>query len=274
MWLFLGWFWIEHLHIQNKNAHDNCSTSDQHLQNTNSPSPIGVAGGSCSILANLPRPTEHFNTSETPSKEEQRPPSNSAPGLSRVQRKVDKNLRLKRLWKIPKVIWKRGKVEMCREPLDPQEELQDQFRIIWLLIWGGKTLQYIVVGRRLTTFFPSNNYINTSVQKGGIGAVPRRLKHPSVVTQLIREACEHKGDLTVLWLDLANAYGSIPHKRVQTVITKHRMQHPVADLKEDYYNFRMRRLSVWGAGPEKASVSCPSGPLWMIWQSPRYGWIL
>ena len=38
--------------------------------------------------------------------------------------------------------------------------------------------------------------------------------------QLIREVRENKGDLVVLWLDLAN-YGSFPYKLVQTTTTKH-----------------------------------------------------
>jgi hypothetical protein len=39
-----------------------------------------------------------------------------------------------------------------------------------------------------------------------------------VVTQLIREAKEGKGDLAVLCLDLTNAYGSIPHKLEETAL--------------------------------------------------------
>ncbi|KAK0131594.1 hypothetical protein N1851_033696 [Merluccius polli] len=39
--------------------------------------------------------------------------------------------------------------------------------------------------------------------------------HPwGVVTQLFREAKENWGDLVVLWLDLDNTYGSMPHKLV------------------------------------------------------------
>lgn len=38
------------------------------------------------------------------------------------------------------------------------------------------------------------------------------LEHTGVVTQLIREVCAGKVDLVVLWLDLTNMYGSIPHK--------------------------------------------------------------
>lgn len=39
-----------------------------------------------------------------------------------------------------------------------------------------------------------------------------------MVTQLIREARENKGDLVVLRLDLANGYGSIPHKLVEVAL--------------------------------------------------------
>lgn len=35
-----------------------------------------------------------------------------------------------------------------------------------------------------------------------------------VITQLLREAEEGKGDLVLLWLDLANAYGSVRGKFV------------------------------------------------------------
>ena len=48
------------------------------------------------------------------------------------------------------------------------------------------------------------------------------LKHTSVVTQLIWEARENKGNLSVLWLDLVNAFGFIPHnKLVQLTLSKH-----------------------------------------------------
>lgn len=40
-----------------------------------------------------------------------------------------------------------------------------------------------------------------------------------MVTLLIREARENKGNLSVLWLDLENAYGSISHKLVQLTLT-------------------------------------------------------
>ncbi|KAJ3582251.1 hypothetical protein NHX12_015695 [Muraenolepis orangiensis] len=58
---------------------------------------------------------------------------------------------------------------------------------------------------------------------------------------LIREARENKGNLSVLWFDLENAFGSIPHKLVQFTLTKHHVPSRCRDLIADYYsNFRMR----------------------------------
>ncbi len=74
--------------------------------------------------------------------------------------------------------------------------------------------------------------------------MPGCLEHTGVVTQLIREARENKGNLSVPWLDLANAYGSISHKLVQLTLTKHHVPTRVRDLIADYYNnFRMRTSS-------------------------------
>ena len=74
--------------------------------------------------------------------------------------------------------------------------------------------------------------------------MPGCLEHTGVVTQLIREARENKGNLAVLWLDLANAYGSIPHKLVQLALTKHHVPGKMKELIADYYtNFRMRTSS-------------------------------
>lgn len=63
--------------------------------------------------------------------------------------------------------------------------------------------------------------MDTSVQKGDLPGVPGCLEHTGVVTQLIHEAQEARGDLAVLWLDVTNAYGSIPHGLVELTLQKH-----------------------------------------------------
>ena len=99
---------------------------------------------------------------------------------------------------------------------------------------------FSIIARRLSSFLLSNKYIGTSVQKGGIPGVPGCLEHTGVVTQLIREAREGRGDLAVLWLDLTNAYGSIPHKLVEVALEKNHVPQKVKDLILDYYSeFRL-----------------------------------
>lgn len=66
-----------------------------------------------------------------------------------------------------------------------------------------------------------NSYIDI-VQKGGVPNLPGCIKHTGVVTQLNREARENRGNLAVVCLDLAKAYGYIPHKLVATTLTRYK----------------------------------------------------
>lgn len=110
----------------------------------------------------------------------------------------------------------------------------EQFRIISLLSVEDKIF-FSIVARRMMEFLLRNSYIDTSVQKGGVPKVPGCIEHTGVVTQLIQEAREGKGDLAVLWLDLANAYRSIPHKLGETSLDRHHVPGKIKDLILDYY---------------------------------------
>lgn len=141
-------------------------------------------------------------------------------------------------------------VAVCRGCLDPEggegklvnASTIEQFRIIWLLSVEGKIF-FSIAAHRMTEFLLANAYIDTSVQKGGVPSVPRCIKHTGVVTQLIQEAGEGKGDLAVLWLDLANAYGSIPHKLVETLLDQHHVSGKIRDISLDYYSCFSLRLT-------------------------------
>ena len=55
-----------------------------------------------------------------------------------------------------------------------------------------------------------NKYTDTSVQKEDIPWFSGYVEQTSAMTQLLQEARINHKDLTVVWLDLANAYGSTP----------------------------------------------------------------
>ncbi|TWW71600.1 hypothetical protein D4764_16G0000970 [Takifugu flavidus] len=226
------------------------------LQNTMSDPLRGQDLGPNRALISPAPPSAEFKLAEPSFKEVEEvikaARSASSPGPSGVPYLVYKRCPeiLRHLWKALKVIWRRGRVAdqwRCAEGLwIPKEEDSkniNQFRTISLLSVEGKVF-FSIVSRRLTEFLLKNNYTNTSVQKGGIPGVPGCLEHNGVVTQLIREAHESKGELAVLWLDLTNAYGSIPHKLVELALHLHHVPSKIKDLILDYYNkFRLRVTS-------------------------------
>lgn len=113
----------------------------------------------------------------------------------------------------------------------------NQFRITFLLSVEGKI--FSVIAKWLADFLLKNHCIDTSVQTGVIPGVPRWLEHTGVITQLLRDAKETRGDLKQQWLDLVNAYGSMPHKLVQETLERHYVLAKVRDLiLDNYFNFR------------------------------------
>ncbi|GFN94967.1 reverse transcriptase [Plakobranchus ocellatus] len=116
----------------------------------------------------------------------------------------------------------------------------NQFRPISLLNVEGKIF-FSVMTSQLTKCLTENGYINTSVQKGGIPGVSDCLEHATMIWEAIQRAKSEKLNLDVVWLDLANAYGSVPHETIQLA---HRMYHVpevIQVMLDDFFSgFRMR----------------------------------
>ena len=111
----------------------------------------------------------------------------------------------------------------------------EKFRTISLLNVEGK-LYFGMKADRLTKYAVANGYIDTSVQKGGVPGVSGCMEHTGILTQLIREAKEGRKDLVVTWLDVANAYGTIPHRVIMTALQKSHVPEEMRSLVEAYYS--------------------------------------
>ena len=68
-----------------------------------------------------------------------------------------------------------------------------------------------VLAKRLTEFVIQNDYVDTTVQKGGVPKVKGCIEHFGAMWEVIKDAKLNRKDLSVVWLDLANAYGAVPH---------------------------------------------------------------
>lgn len=150
----------------------------------------------------------------------------SAPGPSGIPYRVYKkcpNLLL-HLWMLFKRICKKGsvpsswqKAEGCFVPKEEGSVRIGQFRTISSLSMECKIF-FSVVEKRMSSYMIDNGYLKTSIQKGGISGFAGCLEHTGVLSQMIHEARIRKGDLTVVWLDLTNAFGTIPHDLIRTAL--------------------------------------------------------
>ena len=121
---------------------------------------------------------------------------------------------LKAIWIHQRVLEEWNRAEGIYVPKEDKSTVIGQFRQISLLSIEGKIF-YSIVAKRITEFLLKNEYIDTAIQKVGVPGFSGCLEHNSVITELIREAKEDKGNLAIVRLDLANAYGSVPHRLIE-----------------------------------------------------------
>ncbi|KAI8517813.1 hypothetical protein Bbelb_038300 [Branchiostoma belcheri] len=178
----------------------------------------------------------------------------AAPGPSGIIYRVYKKCpRLtRRLWSLLKVVWRKKKLPQGWKKAEgvfcPKQENArgiEQFRTISLLSVEGKIF-FAVLAKRLLKYMMDNNYIDTSIQKGGVPGCSGCLEHTSILSQLIQEAKAGKKDLAIVWLDLQNAYGSVPHQLIKVALEKYYVPEPVRLLIEQYMDGLMIRFTVNG----------------------------
>ncbi|XP_066299893.1 uncharacterized protein [Branchiostoma lanceolatum] len=122
----------------------------------------------------------------------------------------------------------------------------------------------------MVAYVTENKYIDTSVQKGGIPGFSGCLEHTGVLSQMIREAKTSRGDLTVVWLDLANAYGSIPHALIQVALDHYHVPAGVKGMISSYFGgvqlrFRTTDFTTQWQNLEKGIVTgCTISPILFI----------
>jgi len=140
---------------------------------------------------------------------------------------------LRRLLTISKVVLWKGKIPSCclvAEGIFPQIENITPFRTISLLNVEGNIF-FSVLAKRLTTFMSTHMYKREEI---------RAYK---CISKLIREAKIRNGDLNLVWLDLANAYGSIPHQLTSVALQHQHVPHQAYKLVKRYFGDHTRHTS-------------------------------
>ena len=220
---------------------------EMHLRTAHSDQRKGEDRSTPDDLHSYEEPTVSFNN-EVPSWAEfnrklRKTRSKSAPGPNGVPYLVYKRCPgvAKLLWLYLRGMWKKNllseswrKAEGILIPKEDGATAVEKFRTISLLNVEGK-LYFALRADRLLTFTMANKYIDTSIQKGGVPAISGCLEHTAILSQLIREAKTEKKDLVVTWLDIANAYGTIPHSLIQVALKRAHVPDEFCNLVESYY---------------------------------------
>lgn len=173
----------------------------------------------------------------------------SAPGMNGISYKLYKKCPgiVEVLTKVLNQIWRSGRIpdEWCCAngvyiPKEDKAENLGQFRPISLLNVEGKIF-FSVLAKRLTDYLMNNGFIDPSVQKAGIPGFPGCLEHVSMIWSAIKSAKKSKSNLEVVWLDLANAYGSVPHSVIDFALSHYWVPDRLRKMVECYYEkFKMR----------------------------------
>ena len=170
----------------------------------------------------------------------------SAPGLNGIPYKVYKRCSKisKFLFKIFQACFKRSEIPIqwrsaqvihIPKVSNLSENKLSDFCPIALLNVEGK-LFFSLVSKRLETHLKhSNKFINNSIQKGCMEKIPGFWEHLSMVWHTLKEARAQKSNLAVIWLDIANAYESIPHKLIVSALHRYGVSAQWIRLIETYY---------------------------------------
>ena len=67
----------------------------------------------------------------------------------------------------------------------------------------------------------NNKFVNASIQKGCTEKIPGCWEHMSMVWDSLKSAKHDKTSLSAIWLDVANAYGSVSHQIIYFALKRY-----------------------------------------------------
>ena len=202
----------------------------------------------------------------------------SAPGGDGVSYKVFKycdGLRhilfelLRDLWEDKELVEGWCRAEGVYLPKEQNAEKIEQFRPISIISVACKIFMGILA-KRTVAYLQSNGYVDESVQKAGVPGIPGCIEHASMIWDAIQEAKKTKGSLNVVWLDLANAYGSVPHELLMKAMDFFYIPEEVQGIMREYYNNFQMRFSTedfttdWHRLEIGIAAGCTISVIWFI----------
>ena len=214
--------------------------------------PLGILRG---IPQKAPDPTIPFNMGMISWKEHEdiirKARSKSAPGNNGIPYLVYKRCPgiSRNLWNLNRTAFRNGYYpDNCRFfegvylPKEDGNFTPSTGRPISLGNVQGK-IYLAVLAKRLTKYVVENSYVDLSVQKGGVPDVKGCIEHFGAMWEVIKNARLGRKDLAVVWLDLANAYGAVPHVLIARALRFYNVPQKIIDIILLYFSGVFGRFS-------------------------------
>lgn len=88
---------------------------------------------------------------------------------------------------------------------------------------------------RWLTYMLQNKYMDTTIQKAFVHGIPGCTEHQLKLATAIQDARTKHRSLTICWLDLANAYGSVHHQLIQFALKHYHTPSKVVSTVANLY---------------------------------------
>ncbi|CAG9557753.1 unnamed protein product [Danaus chrysippus] len=102
----------------------------------------------------------------------------------------------------------------------------------------------------MTRFMLSNNYFRPNHQKGFLPGISGCLEHNTLLSESLKDARKSERQITVCWIDLENAFGSIQHELMLFALRWYNFPPLVRDMIASYYS-KLRFSIITKEGPSK-----------------------
>ena len=133
-------------------------------------------------------------------------------------------------------LWKAAVIKLIPKPkADFNSADPTNFCPIALTSCVGK-FSTSIIKRRWEAHMTKNSYLDTNIQKAFQSRIAGCEEHQLKLSSIIRDANKNQRSLTVAWLDLANAYGSVNHKLIEFALSHYHAPRELIALTTNLYN--------------------------------------
>ncbi len=146
------------------------------------------------------------------------------------------------LWRVKRIpkVWTIGESVLIAKTNDLNDPAK--FRNITKTNTSGK-LNMGMLADKMMDYMIDNGYIDKSIQKGFLRKTPGCVEHTQALLEELKDAKSSRRQIYVVWIDLMNAYGRIPHNLILFALRHYHFPEWLVEYLLKYYDELLVRVT-------------------------------